>query len=280
MLKDNFIGSTYFGHEINVDAISCYFGDAVDKYFLKLIHPSDNLYNSQIAWAHEIIMMQAFYQGDKKKLLQHGYELFKLSPPEDNTLQHHLKNGQTFVWVFARYHFVHILYLHFADKANAQKIEQKVKEIAQQLSNATQLQKIVTYSFLFEALTHIGYSHLISWFTTDYSRIVNNINGPIKTEGLKALVAVIFFYTMATLPQITHTNKAAISKLINQINSTKKTNQKFYLFGSTYNIYLQSLQAILTDDPKLRQQYLADAREHAQRINNKYFMEQISRLSE
>jgi hypothetical protein len=85
---------------------------------------------------------------------------------------------------------------------------------------------------------------------------------------------------MATLPQITHTNKAAISKLINQVNSTKETNQKFYLFGSTYNIYLQSLQAILTDDPKLRQQYLADAREHAQRINNKYFMEQISRLSE
>jgi len=182
MLKDNFIGSTYFGHEINVDAISSYFGDAVDEYFLKLIHPSDNLYSSQTAWAHAIIMMQAFYQGDKKKLLQQGYELFKLSPPEENTLEHHLKNGQTFIWVFARYHFVHILYLYFADKAKAQKIEQKVKDIAQQLSNATQLHKIITYSLLFEALTHIGYSHLIDWFTPDYTTIVNNLNSPLKLK--------------------------------------------------------------------------------------------------
>ena len=280
MLQEDYLGKNYFTYQINADAIATHYGDSISQYFLRTLHPSDILYKSQITWANTILMTQAFYQGNSKKLLQYGYDLFKISPPEANTLAHYLEADENQVWVFARYHFVHILYLYYSGKANSNIMEQKVRFIIDQLANATYNSKLVTYSFIFEALTFSGHQNLIACFTNDFiSLITSTINiNDLKGESLKAFTAVIFFFTMATSSHITNSNFEAINTKLKDIKGEVATSNGFKLYKNTYHVYMHSLEALLADNPILRQQYLNDARQSAQNIKNKYFIQQIDKM--
>jgi hypothetical protein len=281
IVKEEYIGLNYFAHQINADAISTYFGDAISQYYMKMVNPCNNLYNSQVTWANSILMMEAFYKGNIKKFLQLGYELFRKSPPEENTTSKYLELADHYIWVFARYHYVHILYLYYSGKASNKVIEEKVRFIIDQLENTTYISKIVIFSFVFEALTFIGNSNLINYFTNYYFLIINSkdeINS-IQGEALKALTAVIYYYTLATSSQITNSYKEVISTQINEIKDSIKQYSNFHhLYVNTYHVYLHLLEAILSEDPAMRQQYIADARQNALHLKNKFFIKQIDKL--
>ncbi|HCX99070.1 MAG TPA: hypothetical protein DG754_02925, partial [Bacteroidales bacterium] len=278
MLKDDFLGKNYFAYQVNADAIATYYGDAVDQYFMRMLHPSDNRYESQLTWANTILMMQAFYQGNVRKLLQIGYELFRMSPPETNTLAHHLDAGENEVWVFSRYHFVHILYLYYSGKANS--MEQKVRLIIEQLSIATNKNKLIAYSFIFEALTFTEHQHLIACFTNDYIIAINSITDiyELKGERLKVITAVIFFYTLATSKSFTNSDFEAIQIKVKGIKDVVGTCNNYKLYRNTYHVYMRLLEAMLVENPVLRKQYFTDAHQHALSLKNKYFIQQIEKL--
>jgi len=282
LLNNDYLGKNYFSLQVNADAITTYYGDAVSQYFLRMINPSDKLYPLQLVWANALLMIQAFYSGNTKKLLQIGYELFKNSPPEINTLVHHISSNSDQVWIFARYHFVHILYLYYSGKASRKKMEQKVRFIIDQLTNAPFICKLISYSFIFEALTFTGYSNLILWFTTDYIALINSIKDieKIKGEGLKSLTSLIFFFTLAAASQLTTSDFKTITAKIEGIKDVIASTPVFKPYFNTYNVYLNSLEAILAEDVEIRKQYFADARHFAQGIRNKYFVEQIDRLGQ
>ena len=277
MLKDDFLGKNYFACQVNVDAIATYYGDAVDQYFIRMLHPSDNRYEVQLTWGNTILMMQAFYKGNVKKLLQVGYELFRMSPPEANTLARHLDAGENEVWVFARYHFVHILYLYYSGKANTNSMELKVRLIIEQLSKATNKNKLIAYSFIFEALTFTGYQHLIACFTNDYIVIMDSITdvNELTGERLKVITAVIFFYTLATSKSFTNSDFEAIQTKVKGIKEVVSTCGNFKLYSNTYHVYMRLLEAMLVENPVLRKQYLTDAQKYAQNLKNSYFIQQI-----
>lgn len=279
MLEKEYLARNYFDHQINADAIATYFGDAIGNYYLKLISPNkSSLYQTNLTWAYTILMMQAFYQNNTRALRKYGYELFRLSPPEENTLEHHLINGQPYAWVFARYHFVHFLYLYYTDKATSKTIEQKVKNLEDQLSNAPAKSKVLAYSLIFEALTHIGYSDLITWFTDDYITLLSNFNERIIGEDIKALTATFYFYTKATLNSITSNYVHTVNSHIDNIKDCAAYSQRMHLFGNTYHVYLHSLEAILAENSELRQQYISEARHYAQQLKCKYFTAQVNTL--
>ena len=136
-------------------------------------------------------------------------------------------------------------------------------------------------SLIFEALNYAGYANLIICFTNNYQQLLaSNILDSLdfKGEDLKALTAAVFFYSVATESEISNADKETILSQIDTINKSLDSSYKLHLFNHTLHIYLRSLEAILTESPDLRQQYLSDARQHAQKIKNKYFMKQIDRI--
>jgi hypothetical protein len=281
MVKEDYLGINYFAHQINVDAITKYFGDAISQYFLKMVHPSNSLYDLQVTWANSILMMVAFYKGNIKRFLQLGYELFKKSPPEKNTTNRYLELADHFIWIFARYHYVHILYLYYSGKASNMVIEQKIRFIIDQLENATYKSKVVIFSFVFEALTFSGNSNFIKCFANEYFLIVNSKDGikSIQGEDLKALTAVIYYFTLATSSEITNSYKEVIGTQINEIKDSIKQFSNFHhLYINTYHVYLHLLEAVLSEEPEIRQQYIADARLNALHLKNKFFIKQIDKL--
>ncbi|ALO14808.1 hypothetical protein L21SP5_01149 [Salinivirga cyanobacteriivorans] len=269
----------YFKYLIHGDAINSFYGNAVKEHFFRIIHPSENEYHSQLTWGYAILAMQAFYNGQKKKFSENGYELFRQSPPEDNTLAQHTYGKETQIWVYARYHFVHLLYLHFSEKLNLKTLENKL------LCMATELQKTnidniaITLAFLFEALWFTGNSSEILNFTDAYFKVISNMHKSVKLKGeiLKSLISMILFYQEAVTRLKQDIDKTKPDRNI-QLIEQEFEKPLFKPFQHTYQVYLNELYALLATDQKEKEAFFQKARQHAGFMKNKYFLKQIDRM--
>ena len=269
----------YFKHLIQADFISGFYGKAVEEQFYRIIHPSNSEYHSQVIWRYTMVAFKAFYNGQKKKFLENSYELFRLSPPQENTLAHHTYGKEVQVWVFARYHFVHFLYLYYSGHLKPQTLEQKLLFMEKELLKTQTHDIAVTLSFLFEALWVTGYSKHILQFSDNYFKVLGNLSSILSKAGenLKTLIAMMVFFQQAT----ESVQQSVDSKpLIQHLQAIKKAYEsiEYKPFGHTYQVYLNELYALLTIDQKEKEAFFQKARQHANIMKNKYFMKQIDRI--
>jgi hypothetical protein len=226
-----------------------------------------------------MMAFQAFYNGQKKLFLQNCYELFRLSPPEDNTLKHHTYGTEVQIWVYARYHFVHLLYLYFSEHLNAQTLENKLQCISDELQKINDVNIAVTLAFLFEALWFTGHTHQILYFSDTYFHLVSNMQQTSKLEGenLKALGAMILFYQQAASKLSQNIDNKHAEKSVKVIEKACQI-PSFKPFEHTYQVYLNEFYGLMTTNPEKKAAFFAQAKQHACTMKNKYFMQQIDRI--
>jgi len=271
----------YFRNLIHADAINSHYGMAVDRYFFKLIHPSSKEYKSQIVWGNAIMALHAFYNGQKKKFLQYGFELRRLSPPEQNTLSFHTYGDDVQVWIFARYHFVNLIYLFQSEQLTHKTLEDQMRFFSDELRNASPYVIRVFLSYLFEALWVVKSEALILSFTDLY---IYALNDSVKTfeyggEELKALMAMILFYNKAAMQNNLEVDIPVVRVKISEME-VLRSKSIIDSYTHTYELYKNQLFALLSSDKQKFAEYVSRAKQHAIKMKNKYFINQIKRLED
>ncbi|MDA3867418.1 MAG: hypothetical protein PF489_11815 [Salinivirgaceae bacterium] len=279
LVTDTMWALAYFKHMIPADAIHSHYGEAVKKHFLKIIHPSEKEYSSKLIWGYTIMAMQAFYSHRKKKFLEYSYELFKLSPPEQNTLNYHTYGIDVQVWVFARYHFVRLLYMFYSDQITNKEIDKEIYFLYIEMENASNYARIIILSFINEVLWIINQEEQILQFTDYYIEALNDCDVILNEggEALKALAAMILFYNMAVAKFNIPIDTPLVTQKINDLRISSENANK-NPFAHTYEIYKNEILAMISNDKGQSLAFLNNARQHALKIKNKYFISQIDRF--
>jgi len=150
-----------------------------------------------------------------------------------------------------------------------------------ELRNASPYVVRVFLSYLFEALWVVKSEALILSFTDLY---IYALNDSVKTfeyggEELKALMAMILFYNKAAMQNNLEVDIPVIRVKISEME-VLRSKSIIDSYTHTYELYKNQLFALLSSDKQKFAEYVSRAKQHAIKMKNKYFINQIKRLED
>lgn len=251
---------------VDIDGLNINYANIIETQYIKNLNRLDSDFVQNEIWAYSMLMNQSFYNQEIREFIKNAYYLFNKYKPEQITLERNFA-----VFPFARYHSNHILYRYFY-KPNTNNLwfEQKINFIKEQLMITTEHEKIIILAFIIEALSVAEKYELILFFSEEYEAATSGfiIKNTITREE-DSLIKLIYYFNFAL-------------KKLNKLNKDLKANikdlsgaEKYITYQQNFAYFHKSAISLFENEEKMKQQYLSEAKKHAEIINNKFYISQI-----
>jgi hypothetical protein len=272
--SNEILRNSYFKYFMNTDGLNHYYSNFLETTYLKHLNPIENNYKNNLTWVYSVLITSYLYSDNKEKLLQKSHELFKKINPNKELKENFEFNGEFQFYPYARFHFCHIVYLHFSQKSKSSKIfENKLNSILTEIEKLDSRRKSVVLSQIFEALIVAQLPELIISCTPTFYKILNDIIEQRDESNMhneeESLIQMSYYYFFAC--KKCKLNIPDNSKILTIVNINASMHLQYY---HTYSFYSKSLQSILFENPYERNNFLTLAKNHASIIKNKFLIQQ------
>ena len=264
--KNKQLRDAVFTWWVDIDGLNAYYADMIKINYIKDLNRLDADFLQNELWAYSMLMHNAFYNQNIKEFTKNAYYLFTKYTSEQISLQDGIAP-----FPFARYHSNHILYQYFYNpKTSIIWYEQKIKFIKDQLNLTTEHEKVIILAFTIEALAVAGKYSLVLDFADEYHSAVSgfiNNNKIVREED--SLIKLIYYYNLA-LKKLNNLNED-FKPVIVDISGT----EKYIAYQQNFSYFHKSAISLFENEERQKNQYLSEAKKHAQAINNKFYLSQI-----
>jgi len=263
--RESSMRNLYFNHMVDMDGVVIYYGDIVEKYYLKNIRPTSDSFMENDIWAWCMIMYRHLYAQNLKEFLKTGYTLFKRYNADEITNES-IPN----YYPVARFHACQIMYKFFSSPCTpASWYEKKLQFILNEVNSIPMIRQIIFIPQIAEALYVAGQHELIFAFTPHFNRFLKEyIEEQEYTIEVDSLQKLMFYMHLALdkagkFETVCKGGNDLIGKKVNLNPST----EELYLYDYM-NLVVQSMYE---HKPEVSRDFLEHARKIAARLKNKHF---------
>jgi len=268
--RESNMRNLYFNHMVDMDGVVIYYGDIVEKYYLKNIRPTSDSFMENDIWAWCMIMYRHLYAQNLKQFLKTGYALFKRYNADEITNES-IPN----YYPVARFHSCQIMYKFFSSPCTLSSwYEKKLQFILNEVNAIPMIRQIIFIPQIAEALYVAGQHELIFAFTPHFNRFLEEyIEDQEYTIEVDSLQKLMFYMHLALdkvgkFETVCKGGNDLIGKKVNLNPST----EELYLYDYM-NLVVQSMYEY---KPDVRRDFLEHAKKIAARLKNRHF-EKIAR---
>lgn len=263
--RENYLRNLYFNNMVDIEGIVVYYGDMVEKYYLKNIRPTSDSFMENDIWAWCMIMYKHLYAHNLKEFLKTGYSLFKRYNPDEITNES-IPN----YYPVARFHACRIMYKFFSSPCTpASWYEKKLQFILNEVNSIPMIRQIIFIPQIAEALYVAGQHDLIFAFTPHFNQFLEEyIEEQEYTIEVDSLQKLMFYMHLALdkagkFETVCKGGQDLVGKKVN----LNPSNDELYLYDYM-NLVVQSMYE---HKPEVRRDFLDHARKIAARLKNKHF---------
>jgi len=248
-----------------MDGIINYYGDIVEKYYLKNIRPTSDSFMENDIWAWCMMMYKHLYAKNLKDFLKVGYSLFKRYNADEITNEN-IPN----YYPVARFHACQIMYKFFSEPCTAASwYEKKLQFILKEVDSIQNERKAIFIPQIAEALYVAGQHELIFAFTPYFNQFLEDFieDGEYTIEP-DCIQKLLFYLHLALdktgkIDGVCDDGPDLIGKQVNLNPSSKG-----YFLYDYMNLVVQSMYEF---NPEVKLDFLEHARTIAVSLKNKHF---------
>ncbi|MDX9932358.1 MAG: hypothetical protein RB294_07210 [Bacteroidales bacterium] len=263
--RETYMRNLYFNNMVDMEGIVVYYGDMVEKYYLKNIRPTSDSFMENDIWAWCMIMYKHLYAQNLKDFLKTGYMLFKRYNADEITNES-IPN----YYPVARFHACQIMYKFFSSPCTPNSwYEKKLQFILKEVDSIPEARQVIFIPQIAEALYVSGQNELIFAFSPYFDKFIQNYfaNGTFSFES-DNLYKLMFYLHLAldksgTFEKNCIQNKNFIGKEID----CPIVPDDFYL-ADYMSLVVHSMYVYKTEASR---DFLEQARKIAVRLKNKHF---------
>ncbi len=270
-VREESLRNFYFNNWVDMDGITTYYGEIVEKYYLKNIHPTSKRYRNDDIWAWSIIMYRHLYECKAREFLRTGYALFSRYHSEEITI-----DSVTHHFPVARFHACHIMYTYFSAPATpASWYEKKMQYILAEVERLPPIHRAVFIPQIAEALYVARQPELVLAFTPVFNEFVEKHYVDHRFAFERSNLQKLMFYLHLAIEE----TKGALS-FQDQFAGlfSKGVDEDFmrqHLPLSEYmNLIVKSLYRQQSEE---RKELLKEARQLGLRLKNRFFERMAAR---
>jgi hypothetical protein len=263
--RESNMRNLYFNHMVDMDGVVIYYGDIVEKYYLKNIRPTSDSFMENDIWAWCMIMYRHLYAQNLKDFLKTGYALFKRYNADEITNES-IPN----YYPVARFHACQIMYKFFSSPCTpASWYEKKLQFILNEVNAIPMIRQIIFIPQIAEALYVAGQHELIFAFTPHFNQFLDEyIEDQEYTIEVDSLQKMMFYMHLALdkVGQFETVCKGGNDLIGKKVNLNPSA-ESLYLYDYM-NLVVHSMYEY---KPEVSRHLLEHARKIAARLKNKHF---------
>ncbi len=263
--RETYMRNLYFNNMVDIEGIVVYYGDMVEKYYLKNIRPTSDSFMENDIWAWCMIMYRHLYAQNLKDFLKTGYALFKRYNADEITNES-IPN----YYPVARFHACQIMYKFFSSPCTpASWYEKKLQFILNEVNAIPMIRQIIFIPQIAEALYVAGQHELIFAFTPHFNQFLDEyIEDQEYTIEVDSLQKMMFYMHLALdkVGQFETVCKGGNDLIGKKVNLNPSA-ESLYLYDYM-NLVVHSMYEY---KPEVSRHLLEHARKIAARLKNKHF---------
>ncbi len=263
--RENYLRNLYFNNMVDIEGIVVYYGDMVEKYYLKNIRPTSDSFMENDIWAWCMIMYKHLYAQNLKEFLKTGYMLFKRYNADEITNES-IPN----YYPVARFHACQIMYKFFSSPCTPNSwYEKKLQFILKEVDSIPEARQVIFIPQIAEALYVAGQKELIFAFTPYFDKFIRNYfaDGTFTFES-DSLHKLLFYLHLALDESGTfEKNSVQFKNFIGKEIECPIMPDGFYL-ADYMTLVVHSMYEY---KPEASRDFLEHARKIAVKLKNKHF---------
>jgi len=259
--KNEKLRDIFFTWWVDIDALSLYYSEYIEKHYLKNLHPQSENFSNNEMWAYSILLYNSLYSFNKKEYAKLAYKLFKTYEAKNIVL-----TGRSDFYPYARFHSHHIIYnVLYKNKGNKW-LNAKIYKIKNDINNINLSYKAVIISYIIEALSVCGKYELVITFKDDYDELLKIFyqkNGKFNQEEDSLVKMVFYFHFALNKLNILEENLNTSFFALKEKPTTEVDN-----FTHSYTFFFNHIKSYYSSNQYEKKLLIENALKHAAIINN------------